>query len=70
MNIYQIKRYLMSKKGECVKIIYHGSRNRKERYNGILYKLYNNVFTIKLSTGEIKTFSYSDVLIKTVQLSL
>ncbi len=68
MNIKQIKRYLFTKVGSRIVLIYFGSRNRKERYDGILWKLYNNVFTIKLATGEIKSFTYIDILTKTIQI--
>lgn len=68
MNLKLIKRYLASKIGCKIKVIYYGSRNRKERYEGVLWKLYNNVFTIKLSTGEAKSFTYIDILTKTIQI--
>ena len=53
MNIRQIKYYLSSKIGAKIVVIYYGSRNRKERYEGIVYKLYYNIFTIKLNNGDI-----------------
>ena len=68
MNILNIKRYLSTKLGDRIVIIYYGSRNRREKYEGILYKIYGNVFTIKLATGEIKCFTYIDVLTKTIQI--
>ncbi len=68
MNINYIKRYLMIKIGSPVIIIYYGSRNKKEKYMGILSKIYNNVFIVKLYNGDIKSFSYNDILTKTVQL--
>ena len=68
MNIRNIKLYLASKIGSPIVIIYYGSRNKKERYKGILWKLYNNVFIIKLSTGEVKSLSYIDILTKTIQI--
>ena len=70
MNIKNIKRYLSAKIGSNVVIIYYGSRNRKELYRGILCKLYGNIFTVKLFTGEIKSFSYIDVLTKTIQICI
>ena len=68
MNIKQIKNYLLSKINSPVIIIYNGSRNRKEKYKGRIYKIYNNVFTIKLDNNEVKSFSYIDILIKTIQI--
>ncbi len=68
MNIRQIKGYLYTKIGSRIVVVYYGSRNKKEKYKGILFKLYDNVFIIKLNTGEIKSFSYCDILTKTVQI--
>ena len=68
MNIKNIKRYLSTCIGSKLILIYDGGRNRKERYDGVLLKLYNNVFTVKIYTGEIKSFSYIDILTKTVQI--
>ena len=70
MNIKQIKRYLTTKIGFKIILIYYGSRNRKERYEGILWKLYNNIFSIKMPNGEIKTFTYIDILTKTIQICI
>ena len=68
MNIKNIKSYIASNMGYTIVINYYGSRNRKERYKGILFKLYNNVFIVKLTSGEIKSLSYIDILTKTIQI--
>jgi len=68
MNINNIKNYLGTKTGCNIVIIYYGSRNKKEMFKGVLYKLYRNIFTIRLVTGEIKSFSYIDILTKTIQI--
>ena len=70
MSIKMIKNYLKTKVGSNVVIVYYGSRNRKEKFNGVLYKLYSNIFTIKLYNGEVKSFSYSDILTKTIQICI
>jgi len=70
MNIKNIRNYLITKVGSNIVIIYYGSRNKKEIYRGILWKLYKNVFVIKLSNGEVKSFSYIDILTKTVQICI
>ena len=51
-----------------VRVVYNGSRNRKEEYFGIVKEVYDNIFIIELKTGEVKSFSYSDVLTDTVEL--
>ena len=68
MNIKYIRRYLISRIGSKVIIIYYGSRNKRERYEGILHKMYQNVFTIRLSNGEIKSFTYIDIITKTIKI--
>ena len=70
MNTKHIKNYLKTKIGFNIIIVYYGSRNRKEKYFGILYKLYGNIFIIRLSNGEIRCFSYSDILTKTIQICI
>ena len=51
-----------------VRIVYNGTRNKKEEYLGIVKEVYDNIFVVELETGEIKSFSYSDVLTNTVEL--
>ncbi len=68
MNIKYIRRYLMTRVGSKIVVIYYGSRNRREKYEGYLWKIYNNVFIIKLLTGEIKSFNYIDILTKNIQI--
>ena len=68
MNIKYIRRYLMTRVGSKIVVIYYGSRNRREKYEGYLWKIYNNVFIIKLLTGEIKSFNYIDISTKNIQI--
>ena len=68
MNSKLIRKNLISMIGSKIVVIYYGSRNKKESYEGVLFKLYRNIFTIKLVSGEIKCFSYADLLTKTVQI--
>ena len=68
MNIKNIRNFLASKIGANITIIYYGSRNRKERYEGIVFQVYYNIFTMKICTGEIKSFSYKDILTETIQI--
>ena len=68
MNILRIRKYLSLKRGSKIIIIYNGTRNQKIRYEGILYEIYNNVFTIKLTNNTLKCFNYRDILTKTIYL--
>lgn len=70
MNVSHIRKYLKSKVGCSTIIVYYGSRNKKEVYRGILEMVYNNVFIVKMPDGLIKSFSYIDVLTKTIQMCI
>lgn len=70
MNIVSIKNYLRTKIGSNIIVIYYGSRNRKEIYNGVLLKLYKNIFTVRLYNGDVKSFSYSDILTRTIHICI
>ena len=67
MNIQIIKESLFNKLGKKVTITEKGLRNRKLIYEGTLYKLYPNIFSIMTKRGE-KTFSYSDIAMKTIAI--
>ena len=70
MTIEKIKNNIDSKLGDNVKIIYNGSRNKKEEYSGIISETYNYIFIIKTDSDEVKSFSYRDVLTNTIELFL
>ena len=65
MNLDIIKNSLLNKIGKKVIITEKGMRNRKQIFEGIIYKLYPNIFSIMTRSGE-KTFSYSDIATKTI----
>ena len=68
MNIGMIKKYLSSRIGAKMVVIYYGSRNRRVKYVGFLDKLYANVFTLRLVNGDIKSFMYIDIITKTIRI--
>ncbi len=67
MNIDFIKKDLSSKLGKKVLITVYGMRSRVDYYEGILYKIYPNIFTIKYQ-GEEKSFTYRDVITKDITI--
>ena len=67
MNINIVKDEILSNIGRNIIVIVKGSRNRKEIYEGTLFKMYPNIFSICIN-GIEKTFSYADVVIKDVIL--
>lgn len=68
MTIEKIKYDIDKRRGDNVKIIYYGSRNRKEEYAGVIAETYNYIFIIKMNGTEVKSFSYSDVLTNTIEI--
>lgn len=65
MNLDIIKSNISRNIGRKVIITEKGMRNKRSIYEGILYKLYPNIFSIKTRIGE-KSFSYADVATKTI----
>lgn len=70
ISVKNIKDYLSMKIGCRIIVIYYGSRNRKSKYIGILSNLYANIFTVRLANGDIKSFSYIDIITKTIRICI
>lgn len=68
MNIETIKIKVRSLINEKIKVKAYLGRNKYEYFEGYIDKIHPNVFTIKTDKG-LKSFAYSDVLIKNIVLS-
>ena len=70
MNIKLIKNALEQKKNQEMKFRFNAGRNQFEEFTGKIEKLYNYVFTIKVTGGNsrIKSFSYNDVLTENLKI--
>lgn len=68
MTIDIIKNKIDNRIGDNVRVIYNGSRNRKEEYLGVISETYNYIFIVKMEGNEKKSFSYSDVLTNTIEV--
>ncbi len=53
--------------GLNVKLKVNRGRNKIEMIEGILENAYPNIFTVRLKTGSLVSFSYSDVITKNVR---
>ena len=69
MTIEKIKKDLNNHVGSKVRIKYNLGRNKYEEYDVVIKELYNHVFVVKLNNNEIKSFSYSDVITKTIKIN-
>ena len=67
MNINIVKEEIKSKINRKVNISVFGLRNRVNRYDGVIYKVYPNIFTV-LIDGEEKSFTYRDVITGEVKI--
>ncbi len=68
--INKIKDDIKNKKGEKLKFRFNGARNQIEEFEGIIVETYNYIFTIKTinEKKELKSFTYSDVLIDNLEI--
>ena len=65
MTIEKVRDKVNSYKGKNLKFRFNGSRNQIEEFEGTIIHTYDAVFIIRLiDTQTIKSFSYSDMLIK------
>lgn len=67
MTLYEIKKDLSNHIGSEVKIKYNLGRNKYENYKATIKELYDYVFVVENEYGT-KSFSYSDVMIKTIRI--
>ena len=61
MNLDLVRNKIKDNLNRKVIVTVYGLRNRINRYEGILYKAYPNIFSI-LEDGKEKSFSYNDYI--------
>ena len=65
MNIEKVRNKINSYKGQTMQFRFNGSRNQVEEFSATIIDTYPSVFIVKLiDTSLVKSFSYSDVLIR------
>ena len=67
--IETIKQELSKYKDKKVKVIINEGRSRKRKEYGIIKNLYNRTFTLEVN-GVNVSFSYADVIMKTIIINL
>lgn len=67
MNINLVKEEISKRLNSKVIVSVYGMRNRVSRLEGILYKIYPNLFTVMVD-GEEKSFCYRDVITGDVKI--
>lgn len=68
MTLEKIKEKLNDYVGKKITINYNLGRNKIEKYEVILKELYSHVFLVELKNENIKSFSYSDIITKTIKI--
>lgn len=71
MSIKKVKDELNNHIGEKAIIKCNMGRNKYEKYHVIIKELYNNVFLVETEGNlytQIKSFSYSDIITKTIKI--
>ena len=66
--IGQIRGKLNNYIGEEVTIKYNLGRNKYEKYKVTIKELYENVFLVELNNNCKKSFTYTDVITKTIKI--
>jgi len=67
LNLNIIKEEIAKNINKNVLVSVYGMRNRVNRYEGVIYKTYPNIFTI-LENGEEKSFPYRDIITGDVKI--
>ena len=71
MTIETVKKQLNDHLGDQVTICYKLRRNKYEKYDLFIKELYNHIFLVELKNKNqvlTKSFSYSDVIAKTIKI--
>ena len=67
MNIETVKDNITKNIGKKVIVTVYGMRNKVNKYEGVLYKVYPNIFSIMTDYGE-KSFSYNEYITGEVKI--
>lgn len=71
MTLQEIKTKVNNNIGNNVTIKYNIGRNRIEKYNVKIKETYKNIFIVEAinkDNKEIKSFTYTDVMTKTIKI--
>ena len=68
MTLQEIKEKVNENIGKNVTIKYNIGRNRIEKYNVKIKQAYKNLFIVETNNTEIKSFTYTDIMTKTIKI--
>lgn len=71
MSIDKIKSFIEDNMNQQINFRFNGSRNQIEEFSGKIVSMYKSIFLVKVDgVSFTKSFSYADVLIGNLELSL
>ena len=68
MNIDLIRLDLKKLIGKRHYFVYFSGRGQYEKFNGFINHVYPRIFTIVTDSGQLKSISYSDYVIKNIKI--
>ena len=68
MTLDKIKEYVASNKGIVHSFRFKVTRNQVDEFQGIITDLYPTIFIITLDNSKVKSFSYSDLLVDSLEI--
>ena len=68
MNLDTARNKIKDKIGLHLRFIYRGTRNQIEEFEGKIIKCYPYIFIIETDDHVIKSFTYSDFVIKNIKI--
>ncbi len=66
--ISEVRSKLNNYIGQKVTIKYNLGRNKYEKYHVTIKELYENVFLVELNNNAKKSFTYTDIITKTIKI--
>mgnify|MGYP004469237889 CR=1 FL=1 len=67
-NLKQIKLLLEHYRNKPLTITYNLGRNKSETFIATIENIYNYLFTVKTENNITKSFTYSDIITKTIKI--
>ena len=68
MTIDSVKELVRKNKGELRSFVFHGSRNQIDEFKGVITAMYPAIFVITSDGSQIRSFSYSDLLVSNLEI--
>ena len=68
MNLDACRKLILSEVGKRHIFLLTGIRNQKEKFEGVITKVFPSIFMVELNDGKVLSFNYSDYIIKNIKI--